>query len=504
MTEDNGSSSFLDSLRRWVPLAVRVMVILVVVAIPLRIISYGYLPGDDALRHAAKAVSGRPWGDILVLGPAFRDQNFVWHFFLRQIFLWSHCDTNQLVMLAVAGLFILFAVSPLPWLKRPEAWLITLTIVTVMSGLMPRLMLGRPFLLTLSGLVTILCAWQFRGSSPPRWRILAMMTVVIGVCTLVHGIWYLWVLPVVAFFLAGQFLWGILLATGWMAGSFFGACLTGHPIDALCYAVEIARRTLGMHAVQHTMSTELQPFSGDVYALIVFGGLLVLRCLGGLSNHSLKANPVFWLACICWMLGFKAVRFWDDWGWPALMVLTTYELQLLLAARFAATSLKRLALTGGLAVMTYLAVTNDYDSRWTQNLTYSYLTQDNPGLNGWLPDPGGIFYTADMTLFFQTFFKNPDARWRYIVGYEPALMPDEDFAVYLRVHWNFGGSKAYQPWVDKMRPSDRLVIRGGVDAAPDIPELEWNYAVNGIWIGRLPRSNASPRTPAIPTPTAPR
>ena len=113
------------------PSAVWAIVILVILAIPLKIISDGYLPGDDALRHAAKAVSGKPWGDILVLGPAFRDQNFVWHFFLRQVFLWSHCDADKLVIFAVAGLFAVLGWSPLPWLKRPEAWLITLTIVDV-------------------------------------------------------------------------------------------------------------------------------------------------------------------------------------------------------------------------------------------------------------------------------------------------------------------------------------------------------------------------------------
>ena len=45
--------------------------ILIILFIPLKIIEYGYLPGDDALRHAAKAVSGKPWPEILVLGPAF-------------------------------------------------------------------------------------------------------------------------------------------------------------------------------------------------------------------------------------------------------------------------------------------------------------------------------------------------------------------------------------------------------------------------------------------------
>ena len=500
MTNGNSNFNRLDALRRYVPSAVWAIVILVILAIPLKIISDGYLPGDDALRHAAKALSGKPWGDILVLGPAFRDQNFVWHFFLRQVFLWSHCDTDKLVIFAVAGLFAVMGWSPLPWLKRPEVWLITLTIATLTSVMMQRLMLGRPFLLTLSGVMAILYAWQFRGASPPRWRTLAWITALIAVCTLVHGVWYLWALPVAAFFLAGQFRWGFMLAAGWAAGAFLGASLTGHPIDSLCYAAEIARRTLGMHDVQNTMTAELQSFVGDVFALLVVGGLLVMRNLCGLNTRPWKSNPAFWLACLCWLLGFKAVRFWYDWGWPALMVLTTCDLQLLLEARFAADSFKRLALAGGLAVIIYMAATNDHNSRWTQSLTWSYLTQDNSDLKGWLPDQDGIFYTGDMTLFFQTFYKNPDAGWKYIVGYEPALMPDQDYAVYRRVLWNFGDVKAYEPWVEKMRPQDRLVIRGARNAPPNIPQLDWEYGVSGIWIGRVPRTNTPPEElpPTVP------
>ena len=176
MTDDNGNSnpSPLEALRRYVPLAVWALVILVIVAIPLKIIGYGYLPPDDALRHAAKAVSGKPWPEILVMGPAFQiDHNFGWHFLLRQIFLWTHCGTDKLVVFTIVALFTLVGWSALPWLKRPEAWLITLTVFMVSSGIMPRLMIGRPLLLTFSGVMTILFAWQFGGSSPLRWRTLA-------------------------------------------------------------------------------------------------------------------------------------------------------------------------------------------------------------------------------------------------------------------------------------------------------------------------------------------
>jgi hypothetical protein len=65
-------------------------------------------------------------------------------------------------------------------------------------------------------------------------------------------------------------------------------------------------------------------------------------------------------------------------------------------------------------------------------------------------------------------------------------MPREDFEVYHKVLWNFGDSKAYAPWLKKMKPTDRLVIRGGRSSPPNLPQLEWNYGVSGIWIGRLP------------------
>jgi hypothetical protein len=82
-------------------------------------------------------------------------------------------------------------------------------------------------------------------------------------------------------------------------------------------------------------------------------------------------------------------------------------------------------------------------------------------------------------------------------------MPKEDFEVYHKVLWNFGDAKAYAPWVKKMRPEDRLVIRGGRGSPPNIPQLDWYYGVSGIWIGRLPHTNAPPPAPTVPA-TVPR
>jgi hypothetical protein len=67
----------------------------------------------------------------------------------------------------------------------------------------------------------------------------------------------------------------------------------------------------------------------------------------------------------------------------------------------------------------------------------------------------------------------------------------EDFNVYHSVMWNNGDGKAYAPWVRKMRPQDRLVVRGVGTGQPDIPGLDWYYGVSGVWLGRVPQTNSS-------------
>ena len=86
-----------------------------------------------------------------------------------------------------------------------------------------------------------------------------------------------------------------------------------------------------------------------------------------------------------------------------------------------------------------------------------------------------------------------------MLGFEPTWMPKEDFEVYHSVLWNEGDVKSYAPWIKKMQPADRLVIRGGRGNAPNLPRLEWNYPGLGIWIGRTPRTPAN----GTPPPTIP-
>ena len=495
MTDDKDHFSFLAPLRRYVPLAVWIIAILVVLMIPLKIISLDYLPGDDALRHAAKAVSGKSWSEILTLDPVYKmDHEFGWNWLLTNIHVWENWDVEKLVLFSVVALFVLVNLAGLIWLKRPEAWLITLLATIILSVIPQRFMLGRPYLITVAALLTVLFLWRMHRATPPRKPAFLTMIAVVTMSVFFHGAWYLWVLPVAAFFLAGEFRWSIALGICWVIGAIIGGTLTGHPVEYLVQAVQLALLAVGAHLTQRTMAVELQPFNGDYLALSAVGGLLVLRALAKLNSVPLRKDPAFWLAGMCWVLGFKVGRFWEDWGWPALMILIASDLQSLLETRFELDSFKRLGLACILGAATYLGVTCDNGSRWTSSLTQQYLSaEDNPDLEGWMPDKGGIFYTAHMAIFYQTFYRNPTGDWRYMLGFEPTWMPREDFEIYHKILWNNYDGKAYEPWVKQMKPADRLATFGG---QPDIPELQWKYGGSGIWIGRLPRTNSVPAQPS--------
>lgn len=482
---------FLEPFRRYVPLAAWAIIILLLFIIPSRIISYGYLPPDDALRHAAYPMSGKTWPEIVVLNPLYQiDHEFGWNVLLGKIYTWTHCSADDLVIFSVVSLFILSCAAAVVWLKRPEAWLAALAVTMLAAEHPMRFMSGRPFLATVSVLFVLLLLWHRHGASPPRAWMWALMTALFAAGTFIHGAWYLWVLLPAAYFFAGQFRWCFALAACWAAGVLLGASLTGHPLAYPVQEVKLALLAIGAHETMHTLAGEFRPFSGDFPALVVLFALMILRRVEKLEVVPLVRNPAFWLVCISWMLGFRVSRFWDDFGWPALMVLVATDLQSLLLARLAADSFRRLALVGVLAAAAFFCVASDVNGRWSSSLATRYLSQDDPALKGWLPDKGGIFYSADMSLFYQTFFKNPRADWRYAPGFEPAWMPAEDFKIYKNIVWNFGDPKAYAPWVEKMTSADRLVIRAA-GGAPDIPQLEWDRAVGDIWIGRLPRAGTN-------------
>ena len=210
-------------------------------------------------------MSGKPWSEILVLNDVYKiDHEFGWNLLLEKIHAAFNADAEALVIFSVVSLFVLVGLAALPWLRYPETWLATLTLAMITALVPFRFLLGRPYLITLAALVSLLLLWRRFGSAPPKWWMAALMTGLVAMSVYFHGTWYLWALPGAAFFLAGQFRWGFTLGGCVVAGIFIGSALTGHPLAYPLQAFKLALLCVGAHDTTRTLATELQPDSGDI------------------------------------------------------------------------------------------------------------------------------------------------------------------------------------------------------------------------------------------------
>ena len=476
---------------RIVPLTILCIALSVIILIPFKVISYGFLPPDDALRHVAKVISEKDWNDILVLRDDIRmDSHPGWHMILSSVRSMTHWDKDSLAVFSVVSLFLLFCIVPLAMLRRFEAWLLAILIILIaIPSYALRLFLGRPYILTMTVLLVICLLWPRLRDEKAPYETAAILALLIAASTWINSSWYLFALPLVCFFLARQWRAGLYIGISILSGIILGALLTGQPLVFLKQSFYLPFRAMSHHSLQRMLVTELQPYSGVFSMVIVVVGMLAWQYLRGKLDQRILRDPVFILIVLTWILGFVSRRFWLDWGMPAAAIWIALEFQDVFNKKIDFFAWQRAVLSLAVAGTLFLAVTNDYNSRWTANLFNEYQSLDNPSHKEWLPEPGGILYTADMRIFYTTFYANPKASWRYILGFEPTMMPPEDLKVLRDIQWSFGADGSFEPWVKKMKPEDRLVIPRGLGQAPKIPALEWHSTDTGIWIGRLPKKS---------------
>ena len=465
------------------------LLIAIICIIPARIIGYGYMPMDDANRHAAKVVSGKDWSEILVVRDDVKmDSHPGWHTILNIFYKATNFSTEHLVDISVIFMFILFSLVPLIFLERPEAWPISLLIFAVASpALIIRLLLGRPYIFTMAVVLVLCFLWPKLRSKKIPFTVLIVLTLLMAASTWIHCAWYLLSLPIICFFIAREWRAGILVSFSTVIGIALGASFTGHPYMLLKQNILHVIRAFGNHDFQYMLVGEFQSSRGDALMVMIIAGMLAWRKIRGAWNPKVIDNPVFILAVSGWILGFVANRFWFDWGMMATIAWMALELQEILKDKISYLSWHRVLITISILGTLYIAVTNDSGRRWTQNLNIKYLHLDNPDHAPWLPDPGGVVYSSSMGIFYQTFLKNPHAPWRYILGFEPIIMPPEDLKIYRNIQRNFGHYSTYEPWVKKMKPEDRLIVNHTPDKAPKIEGLDWHLTTGNVWIGRLPR-----------------
>jgi len=476
---------------RYVEVLVLCLVLAVIMIAPLRIGGYGYLPGDDALRHVAKIVSEKNWDEILILRDGIEmDSHPGWHAILGGIHNLTNWNVDALVFFSFSSLFMLFCLMPVFMFDRPEAWITALLAAIVFNfNFIHRLLLGRPYIFTMAVVLFMCLIWpKFRSRKIP-YVALVGLSVAIGLSTWIHCSWYLFALPIFTFFLAREWRVAFRITITAAVGIMIGASLTGTPFLFFQETFLHAVRAFEGNPLQRILVTEFRPFNGDAIIVLVVAVMLFWRRLRGAWDIGVIDNPVFLLAVTGWALGFIAIRFWVDWGMPAAYLWIALELQDVFKTNLPPFSWKRFIFVMAIAGTFFVSITADVGGRWTNGLTKSYVTSEDPEDIEWLPERGGIVYSHDMTIFYDMFFKNPKANWRYILGFEPTMMPSEDLAIFRNIRFNLDAYISFEPWVKKMRLQDRLIVRQESPGIPNISELEWKQLARGIWVGRLPRKN---------------
>ncbi|HEX3989200.1 MAG TPA: hypothetical protein VHZ30_07195 [Verrucomicrobiae bacterium] len=483
-----------SALERYTPLLCWIASVLTVLFICFKIIGTGYLPGGDARRHVAKPFAGKPYSEIVVMRPEYVvDHSPGWEGLLGVLHRAFDWNEDALMSFSIGAMLLCVIGFPLIWVRHPEAWLAAvLAELIALPELMTRWTQARPYLLTEGVLMALLFSWHKEdGVRPPWWKIAATS---VGFCLSVwiHGAWYLWVLLFAAFFLAQRWRTAFWLAGCWVVGVIVGALLTGKPLAFLNGAIFMAKCVQSEHVPKWMLVGEFQPSMGEFASVALLAIIYLWRRRGNNAASPLATDPVVWMIAINWVLAFSADRFWADWGLAAAVVWMAMQFDQELPALWGGVPLKRLVLCGMIALPLYLDATNDYSRRYSNSLNDVFVDANDPKLEGWMPGHGGIFYSATMKFFYNTFFKNPQGDWRYIAGFEPALMPPDDLTVYRTIQRAPGNLDSYEPWIKKMRPQDRLEI--DMPYEPPLPALEWKHAAGDVWIGRLPSTVKSPHT----------
>jgi hypothetical protein len=474
----------VDPAKKLIRSAILLLGLATLLLTSLRVLGHGYFPPDDALRHVAKVVSGKDWHEILVIRPEITmDSHPGWHFILDSVGKAVHYDKTLLLNFSVLSLFLLFTCTPFFLFKRQEAWLAALMIAAVFStGCIHRLFLGRPYIFSMFVILMFCFLWsRIKAKKLPVVE-LAAYTLLCALSTWIHGTWYLLSLPLAALFFCTEWRVFFLMSAATIIGILIGALLTGSPYAFIHQMIYHAITAFGSHDFQRQLVTEFRPFAGEPLVLSVVAALLVLRVASNRWSINLVYNPVFILAGMGWMFGFVASRFWSDWGFPALAFWMATEISALLESSSEGFATKRCFLVIILCLGIFLSVSNDRGNRWSRTQP-EWPDITNSEHRPWLPDDGGIVYNDSMGLFYEMFYHNPTAPWRYTLGFEPIWMPPNLLETYRNIQLTRGNSKSYEPWVGEMTPKDRMILVR--NTKPDIKGLDWHEVTSTVWSGRL-------------------
>lgn len=464
-------------------------ILAVFLLVPLRIMAYGYMPPDDAMRHTAFAVVNRLWGDVILLDPhfpAWMDTHPGWHAFLRAVHGATQWDQDTLVSLSVALALWTFTMGGAVASGNLPAWFLACALMSVLEpALFGKLALGRPLFFSMTAVMVLLFLWTRRTALRLPLQI-AVVGLVLSVNIAMHpSSWYLWAIAIPPLAVCRQ--WraiGAFLA-GWALALVVTGLVNGWTNGLLLHIDFLRVSFLQGGTVGPNLVSELQPSAAPVQGLLAMAVVLLLRRSAGREQREEWLTVDLAFVVTTWVLGLYVSRFWIEWGLPAMAVWFTRQIGDGEGFGFAGMHRRPVppVLVGVAAATFYLGLTADVGGRYTNTLRNALLITPIDELSAELPEDGGVLYTTEMAYFYGIFHRLPNLKFRYVTGMEPGLMPAEDLKV-MRAIQSSGLVRDYKPWFDKMRPVDRVIVRGST--APQWPEMEFK-PFYGSWIGHKVR-----------------
>jgi hypothetical protein len=205
-----------------------------------------------------------------------------------------------------------------------------------------------------------------------------------------------------------------------------------------------------------------------------------------LKLNELCRDPNFILILLTWMLSIKVTRFWIDWGDIVLMFWLSNNISvLILDMKTVKKPIFKYALFSVIIIAICISIPNlKWTTRGLKDYSADFTRED---LLAFKPEVGGIIYNDLMSHFYSNYYTNPFANYRYVLGFEPAIMQSENKKVLREITYSGYHYTSYKPWIDKLSKKDRIFT--SVDIRNYYSQLDWIKAGRKLFIGKLRSQN---------------
>lgn len=463
---------------------------------------WGYLPPDDALRHAAYAVGDHTWNEVLVLRPSMdtpaMDSHPGWHQTLKLLHAVGF-SKEQLVLFPTLLFSLTLLLLPAVLLRAPWVWAVTLAVLawTQLNAFLS-VFNGRPYWVSALAMGIMLGGWQVLPSRREKRRLLYLGAFLAAAASVyVHSTWYLWSMPLLVCFSPRRFREWSRFSGVVGVGILAGAALTGEGMHYLGFQLEHLYQALGSLRPGDYVVGEFRPLSWRNPLMGVLGLSAVLVFWKKRKEADLN-TPFLRMAVLGWLFSLLNGRFWYGWGFVAAAIALAQYLQQLFENDGPIPSwIRRSAVVVGCVALVPLLTRSPWGHIWTDWSARDHeaaLHRAQGSFSSWLPEDQGIVYATSMRVFFYWFYTFPREPWKYAPGYEPGLMPDDDLHVFRQ--WSTSRDDSLLlAWSSKLRPQDRLVVWGEPEDSPPILPLEWQFLPPTYWVGRIPQPTQPEQSP---------